>query len=169
MDIALPPPATALQVPGVIPDMAFPAIPEDERVWVPERDRVWYRPLMFDTVGGGWTILLRVRRAGVYSRHRHPGPVHGYTIKGRWRYLEHEWVAQAGTYIFEPPGAVHTLVVDNDDEMIGFFFNVCGITVFVDEQGNTTGHEDTFTRIRMAREHYARVGLGAEFVDQFIR
>jgi len=160
-----------LQVPGVIPDMAFPAIPDDERVWVPEpkRERVWFRPLMFNTVHGGWTILLRVRSAGVYSRHRHPGPVHGYTLKGSWRYLEHDWVAVPGTYIFEPPGAVHTLVVDGAEEMITFFFNVAGITVFVDEHGDTTGHEDTYTRIAMCREHYARVGLGAAFVDQFIR
>jgi hypothetical protein len=66
---------------------------------VPEskRERVWFRPLMLNTVHGGWTILLRVRKAGIYSRHRHPGPVHGYTLKGIWRYLEHGWVALPGT------------------------------------------------------------------------
>ena len=40
--------------------------------------------------------LLRVRRAGVLSRHRHPAPVHGYVIKSSWRYLEHVWVAREG-------------------------------------------------------------------------
>ena len=69
---------------GVIPDIAIQAIPDDERLWVPEpgKDSVWFRPLMLDTVRGGWTILLRMRRKGVYSRHRHPGQVHAYTIKG---------------------------------------------------------------------------------------
>ena len=33
----------------------------------------------------------------------------------------------------------------------------------------TTGHEDTYTRIAMCREHYSHIGLGAAFVDQFIR
>ena len=63
------------------------AAPEDERVWVPQKDNVWFRPLMLDTRGGGFTDLLRVRRAGMLSRHRHPAPVHGYVIKGKWRYL----------------------------------------------------------------------------------
>jgi hypothetical protein len=29
--------------------------------------------------------LLRVRGAGVLSRHRHAGPVHGWVLKGSWR------------------------------------------------------------------------------------
>ena len=31
---------------------------------------------------GYWMNLLRVRKSGVLSRHRHPQPVHGYVIKG---------------------------------------------------------------------------------------
>jgi hypothetical protein len=42
--------------------------------------------------------------AGLLSRHRHPGPVHGFVLKGDWKYLEHEWTASQGSYIFEPPG-----------------------------------------------------------------
>ena len=53
---------------------------------------------------GYWMNLLRVRKSGVLSRHRHPQPVHGYVIKGRWRYLEHDWVAQEGGYVYEAPG-----------------------------------------------------------------
>jgi 2,4'-dihydroxyacetophenone dioxygenase len=44
--------------------------------------------------------------------------VRGYVLKGRWRHLEHTWVAWEGSYVFEPPGEVHTLTVDDDcDEM----------------------------------------------------
>ena len=122
---------------GVIPDIAIAAVPQDERLWVPEpgKESVWFRPLMLDTVKGGWTILFRMRRQGVYSRHRHPGQVHAYVIKGAWRYLEHDWVATAGTYVFEPPGETHTLVVDTADEMITFFHNVSGVVVYVDATG----------------------------------
>ena len=67
------------------------AIPEDERVWVPQAPNVWFRPLMLNTLNGQWCNLLRVRRAGILSRHRHPAPVHGYVIKGSWRYLERRW------------------------------------------------------------------------------
>ena len=58
------------------------AVPGDERVWVPQAPNVWFRPLMLNTLNGQWCNLLRVRRAGVLSRHRHPAPVHGYVIKG---------------------------------------------------------------------------------------
>ncbi|MCH9669957.1 MAG: phytanoyl-CoA dioxygenase family protein [Gammaproteobacteria bacterium] len=35
----------------------------------------------------------------------------GYTFEGSWGYVEHEWTATAGTFIFEPAGETHTLVV----------------------------------------------------------
>jgi 2,4'-dihydroxyacetophenone dioxygenase len=156
---------------GIISDISVPAVPHDDRLWVPEpgKDRVWFRPLMLDTVRGGWTILLRMKRAGVYSRHRHPGQVHALVLEGSWRYLEHDWVASAGTYVFEPPGETHTLVVDGDEGMTTFFHNVSGVVVYVDDDGRATGHEDVFTRIEMCRRHFDAVGLGADFVRQFMR
>jgi 2,4'-dihydroxyacetophenone dioxygenase len=145
------------------------AIPDDERVWVPQSDNVWFRPLMLNTVDGGWANLLRVRRSGVLSRHRHPAPVHGYVIRGSWRYLEHDWVAHAGSYVYEPPGEIHTLVVDAGvDEMITLF-NIAGALIYVDEQGRPTGYEDVHTKIAMCRAHYRQAGLGEDYVEQFIR
>src|SRR5512134_3534076 len=71
-----------------------------------------FRPLLLNTVTGSWCNLLRVRKAGVLSRHIHPSWVTGYVIRGAWRYLEHDWVARAGSFVYEPPGEIHTLVVD---------------------------------------------------------
>ena len=85
--------------------------------------------------------------------------MHGYVIQGTWRYLEHSWVAREGDYVFEPPGEEHTLTVDDDDEMRTFFF-IDGPVLYV---------EDNLGLIRQCREHFARVGLGADFVDQLIR
>ena len=149
-------------------EIVLQALPDDERVWVPQADAVWFRPLMLNTLAGQWCNLLRVRRAGILSRHRHPAPVHGFVLKGRWRYLEHSWVAETGSYVFETPGEVHTLTVDDDDEMQTFFY-VGGPTLYVDENDQVTVVEDNFQLIELAREHYAKVGLGADFVNQFIR
>jgi hypothetical protein len=66
----LPFPADALSE-IVIPRV----IPVDERMWVPEADNVWFRPLCLNRSTGYWMNLLRVRRAGVLSRHRHPNAV----------------------------------------------------------------------------------------------
>jgi quercetin dioxygenase-like cupin family protein len=151
------------------PEIVTTAVPDDERIWVPQAPDVWFRPLMLNTVQGGWCNLLRVRRAGILSRHRHPGPVHGYVIKGRWRYLEHDWIATEGSYVFEPPGGTHTLTVPDDVEEMITFFNISGCMYYVDENGQHTGFEDVFTKIDMCEEHYRKVGLGADFVRRFVR
>jgi hypothetical protein len=120
-------------------------------------------------VNGEWVNLLRVRRSGVLSRHRHPAPVHGFVLKGSWRYLEHDWVAREGMYVFEPPGEVHTLVVDDDVEEMITLFHVCGALIYYSADGTPCGHDDVHTKLEMCRRHFAETGLGEDFVDQFVR
>ncbi len=155
-------------LPYAVADLVVQAIPDDERLWVPQAENIWFRPLLLNRVNGEWVNLLRVRRSGVLSRHRHPAPVHGYVLKGSWRYLEHDWIAREGMYVFEPPGETHTLVVDSDDEMITLF-HVCGMLAYIDDDGRACGFDDVHTKIELCRNHFAAVGLGAEFVERFIR
>ncbi|MBM3837897.1 MAG: cupin [Verrucomicrobia bacterium] len=150
-----------------VADAVATVIPDDERLWVPQAPNVWFRPLLFNTVNGEWVNVLRVRKSGMLNRHRHPAPVHGYVLKGSWRYLEHDWVAREGMYIFEPPGEVHTLVVDEGEMMT--LFHVSGALIYVNEQGVATHYDDVHTKIEMARKHFAQVGLGADYVEQFVR
>ncbi len=154
---------------GIQPEIAIDALPDDERVWVPQAENVWFRPLLLNTVGGSWCNLLRVRKSGVLARHIHPSMVVGYVIKGAWRYLEHDWVARAGAFVYEPPGEIHTLVVEPGyDEMITFF-NIQGAMVYVDADGRQSGYEDVHTKIAMCRAHYVACGLGADYVDRYVR
>ena len=150
-------------------ELVLDSIPEDERLWVPMVEGVSFRPLMFNTVQGGWSHLIRVRKAGVVSRHRHPDPVHGLVLKGSWHYIEHDWIAKKGTYIFEPPSETHTLVVDEGVEEMITFFHVTGSLHYVDEGGKAVGFDDVFTRIDLARTHYEAIGLGADYVRNFVR
>ena len=159
------------QLPGIQPEIAMQAIPDDERVWVPQAPGVWFRPLLLNTVTGSWCNLLRVRKSGVLSRHRHPMLVVGYVIRGKWFYQERDWVANEGDFVYEPPGEIHTLVVDEQvgaTEMITFF-NIHGAMVYVDDKGQHTGYEDVFTKIAMCRKHYAECGLGEGYVDTLVR
>ena len=164
--MVLPTPSTHPLSP---PEIVCAAMPEDERVWVPQAPQVWFRPLLLNALQGLWCNLLRVRRAGILSRHRHPAPVHGYVLRGEWRYLEHGWIAREGAFVFEPPGETHTLVVDDHVAEMITFFCVSGCMVYVDDADRCTGFEDVFTKIDMCRAHYASVGLGGDFVDQFVR
>jgi 2,4'-dihydroxyacetophenone dioxygenase len=154
---------------GLQPEIAVQSIPTDERVWVPQAPNVWFRPLLFNTVSGGWCNLLRVRKSGVLSRHRHPMVVTGYVIKGSWRYLEHDWIATEGSFVYEPPGEVHTLVVPDDCPEMITHFNIQGAMIYLDAEDKHIGYEDVWTKIEMCRAHYEAVGLGAAYVDQFVR
>ncbi|WP_202869397.1 hypothetical protein [Kribbella caucasensis] len=57
---------------------------------------------------------------------------------------------------------------EDTGEMITFF-NISGAMIYVDDDGNQTGYEDTFTKIQLCRDHYTTNGLGPTYVDQFIR
>ena len=158
-----------VQLPGIQPEIAIQAIPDDERVWVPQAPNVWFRPLLLNTVTGSWCNLLRVRKSGVLSRHIHPSWVTGYVIKGAWRYLEHDWIAKEGAFVYEPPGEIHTLVVPEDCTEMITFFNISGAMIYLDAEGRQSGYEDVWTKIDMCRAHYAACGLGAQYAEQFIR
>ena len=160
-----------LPMPGeAIADLVVPdAVPTDERLWVPQAENVWFRPLCLNVSQGYWMNILRVRRSGILSRHRHPNPVHGFVLKGRWHYLEHDWVAEQGSYVFEPPGETHTLVVPDDVEEMLTLFQVNGVMYYVDPWGKPLGYEDVFTKIDMCRRHYEQNGIGEGYVDSLIR
>ena len=111
----------------------------------------------------GTSCAIRRRPTGI------PRLCTATSSKGSWRYLEHDWTARAGDYVFEPPGETHTLVVDKGVEEMITFFNVSGCMYYVDAQGQNTGFEDVFTKIDMCRDYYVEAGLGADYIDQFVR
>lgn len=160
-------------LPRVIDDLvelgALELDARDDRLWVAQSPNVWFRPLLFSVSHGYFVNLLRVNRAGVLSRHRHPGPVHAFTLRGRWHYLEHDWWAEEGSYAFEAPGDIHTLEVPEDVPEMVTLFHVSGAYIYVDREGTAIGVEDVFSKLERARRHYVAVGLGPDYADQFVR
>lgn len=157
---------------GMMPDIFMPGVLDldaDEHLWVPQAPGVWFKPLVLSVSQGYYVNLLRVRNSGVLSRHRHSGPVHAFTLRGRWHYLEHDWEAATGGYAFEPPGETHTLVVPDDVSEMITLFHVTGGYVYVDPDGAAAGYEDVFTKLAAARRHYEATGLGADFAARITR
>lgn len=64
---------------------------------------------------GTYTLMTRFAPGVQLPKHKHFGEVHAYTLAGRWRYLEYPWVAEAGSFVYEPVGSVHTLKVPDDN------------------------------------------------------
>ncbi len=127
-----------------LPDQA---IQSDELPWVPQGEGVWFKPLRFDLANGRWINLLKVTRGGKVNRHRHSGgQVLGYVIQGSWHYAERDWVARAGTFVYEPPGDIHTLIVDGSEEMLTLFI-LEGVIQYLDDDDNLIYQDDVFTKL----------------------
>jgi hypothetical protein len=67
-----------------------------------------------------------------------------------------------------PEIAVAAIPGDERVKMITFL-NISGAMIYLDQAGQQIGYEDVFSKIEMCRRHYGDVGLGADYVDQFIR
>jgi 2,4'-dihydroxyacetophenone dioxygenase len=140
-------------------DLADLAVASDDQPWVPNGQGLAFKPLHFSPSTGMWVNLIRVQRQGRISRHLHTGgSVHGFVLQGSWRYLEHDWVATPGTYVWEPPGDVHTLEVLGDDEMITLFV-VHGVIEYLDDDNGLIQQDDMRSRQRLYLEHCATNGI----------
>ena len=79
------------------------------------------------------------------------------------------WTATAGDFIYESPGESHTLVAYDHPEQMRVFFIVSAPLIWLDEDGNSTGHFDVHNYIELCKAHYEKVGLGAEAVTKLFR
>ena len=141
--------ATRIEGLQTIMELGLPdqAIQSDEMPWVPQGDRIWFKPLRFDFANGRWVNLLKVTGGGRVNRHRHSGgQVLGYCIQGSWHYLERDWVARPGTFVYEPPGDIHTLIVDDAEDMITLFL-LEGVIQYLDDDDNVIYQDDVFTKM----------------------
>jgi uncharacterized RmlC-like cupin family protein len=156
--------------PGALPEAYVAnAATEDERYYVPFNETVGSRPLWISPSQNRWCDILWAKKAGLVNRHYHPHQVLAYTISGKWGYLEHDWTATAGDFIYETPGESHTLVAYDYHEPMRVFFVVSAPLIWLDEDGKPTGHFDVHDYLGMCRAHYEKVGLGAQMIDKLIR
>ncbi len=62
-----------------------------------------------------YSNILWIKQAGVVGTHNHRGTVVMVCLEGSARYLEYDWVAAPGDFIYETPGLIHTLVSDHPE------------------------------------------------------
>jgi len=90
-----------------------------------------------------WVTRMRARPGVTLQRHKHTGEVFAFTIAGSWKYLEYPEVNTAGSYLYEPPGSVHTLhVPSNNTEVTDVWFAIRGANLYLDADGNVEGIAD---------------------------
>ena len=93
--------------------------------------------LQCDVEAGLWVIRSRFRPGYVVQTHKHTGEVFAFTQSGSWKYAESEYVNTAGSYLYEPAGSVHTLIVpETNTEPTDVWFTIHGANLNLDAEGN---------------------------------
>ena len=144
----------------------------DDAKWTPYADGVWLQPACFNVTSGGFTVLLKGLPGAKLGVHYHTGTVRGFTLKGNWRYLEHDWIAGPGSFIFEPAGEAHTLVITEESpEPALILFMIDGALVYLDKpvDGTMAAFEDVFSALDLFRTHYRAQGWDEDELNRMIR
>lgn len=171
LDKITPLPAEQVFRPGAAPELFYENAwsDDDPRHYLPLGEGVGSKPLWISLATNAWCDILRAENAGLLQRHYHPQEVFGFCLSGKWRYLEHDWVATPGSFIYEAPGESHTLVVEESGETMKTLFQVNGPLIWLDDDGEPSGVYDAFAYVELLRAHYDEVGIGADYVDTLIR
>jgi 2,4'-dihydroxyacetophenone dioxygenase len=99
----------------------------------------------------GLWIVENIFQAGyVVQKHRHTGPVWGYTVSGAWKYQEYEYVNRTGSFLYEPANSVHTLEAIADNTQV--WFHMYGANLNLDADGNV---ESVFDGAGALEAYYA--------------
>jgi len=108
--------------------------------WVEIGDGNKFRVLQVRPTEGLWIVENIFQPGFAVQKHRHTGPVWGYTTSGAWKYAEYDYVNTSGSFLYEPAGSVHTLTcVENDTQV---WFHMYGANLNLDDEGNVESVTD---------------------------
>lgn len=107
--------------------------------------------LQADVEAGTFAVRIRFAPGVQLPPHHHTGVVFAYTLAGEWSYLEYPEspASTAGSYLYEPPGSVHTLkVADHNTGETDVLFVITGAMLIHDEAGNVVAVLDAASHAR---------------------
>jgi hypothetical protein len=135
---------------------------EDEVPWVPNLayPGTSMRLLQADVEAGVYAMAGRLPAGLEVGTHHHTGAVHMFTLSGAWGYREHEFVNRAGSYLYEPPGSIHTLYTPVDNVGITETLTVVyGTTEYLDADGHVVAVSDAATNLAAYYESCEAAGI----------
>lgn len=95
--------------------------------------------MQVDIEAGLWVIRTKFNPGYRVQTHKHTGEVFAFTLSGSWKYEEYPEVNTAGSYLYEPAGSIHTLIVpETNTEVTDVWFAIYGANLNLDEAGNIT-------------------------------
>jgi 2,4'-dihydroxyacetophenone dioxygenase len=89
-------------------DLAIKGLPvvPDDRPWIPATYGE-QKYLRLNMLTGEWVILARINPGCPVPYHKHHAGLHLFILEGELHFVDENWTARAGTYVFEPPGNTH--------------------------------------------------------------
>lgn len=123
--------------PFAVPEVAH--LGADDLPWVTVDAGIELKVLRIDLPTGLWVIRNRFQPGIQLPTHRHTGEVHAVTLSGAWKYVEYDFVNTAGSFLFEPSGSVHTLMVPAENtEPTDVVFSIHGANLDLSPEGDVT-------------------------------
>jgi quercetin dioxygenase-like cupin family protein len=134
--------------------------------FVPYSDEVELKYFKIDPIHGEIVVSMKFPPGIELPTHYHTGTVIGHTMKGAWRYLEHDWVSEAGDTVYETAASSHTPAsVGTEDAEV--FFVIIGELLFLDGDGNIIARENWKTSIERYENYCREHGLEAQDLTSF--
>lgn len=121
---------------GELPHLASLQVPHDDLPFADMGGGILCKFPLADPYSGMYTVICKSGPGGRLAKHRHLGSVYGVTLAGKWSYEEDDWMAEGpGSFVWETPGAVHSLVIADDapPETLIFFIVYGALEFYSDD------------------------------------
>jgi hypothetical protein len=140
---------------------SYPWVP-----FAPYSDEVFIKMLKADPISGTFVTLLKAPGNVVLPKHHHCGIVIVYTIEGKWKYIEHDWTAVAGSVVYETAATTHTPQGACDGDVITLNIQV-GDSIYLDDKGGVLAIENWKTMMQRYLDYAKAKGITPVDVTSF--
>lgn len=146
----------------LIDNESLPWIP-----FLPYSDSVFIKYFKLDPIRGEMIALLRVPAGVLLPKHYQSGTVITYTIEGRWKFREYEWIAGPGSVVFEPAASRHTPETAIAEGEVLLLNVIVGDLLLQNEDGKILAIENWKTAMERYLAHCSLHGIAPHDLTAF--
>ena len=126
----------------------------EDMTWNVMGDGIGIKVLRVSEETGQWTALIRQDAGSTFAPHKHLAPADFYVLKGALEYRMGR--APAGSYAYEPLGAIHDETTCSEETM--YIFTAHGPVIFYNEDGSVSqvlSHENILEIVNGTAQNFA--------------
>jgi len=145
----------------------------DSLPWVPftpYADNVLLKYFKLDPIRGEVIVLMKAPIDMQLPRHHHTGTVMVYTMEGRWKYKEHDWIAGPGSVVYETAASTHTpevVATGSGDGYVVMLVQMTGDLAFLDDKDNILALENWKTALQRYLAYCGKHGIEPKDLTAF--